>query len=145
MIRRPPRSTRTYTLFPYATLFRSPAGHLDDRADLDAGRVHRADEVRDALVLVLLGIGAGDEDAVGRELGEGGPDLLAVHHVLVAVAHGPRAEVGPVGAGKGRSEEHTSELQSLMRTSFAVFCLQKQKSPTYHNQIHELSTTHVST
>src|SRR3546814_7843143 len=78
MIRRPPRSTRTDTLFPYTTLFRSPP------------RSRRA----------------------GRP--------------------GPPAEVARPRAGGPRSEEHTSELQSLMRNSYAVFCLkQKKKNKTY--------------
>src|SRR3546814_10759499 len=72
MIRRPPRSTRTDTLFPYTTLFRSRNLHPPRRGHLD------------------------------REIG--------------------------VGADRGcRSEEHTSELQSLMRISYAVFCLKKKK------------------
>src|SRR3546814_5139319 len=82
MIRRPPRSTRTDTLFPYTTLFRSPPAFCDiscvasfpntvsDRQAQDAGDQHR----------------------------------------------------------RGRSEEHTSELQSLMRNSYAVFCLKKKKT-----------------
>ena len=73
------------------------AGHLDDRAGSSMpGQVHRADEVRDALVLGRVGIGAGDEDAEAGELGQRRPDLLAVDHPLVAVAHGPRAQVGQV-------------------------------------------------
>src|SRR3546814_2301996 len=86
MIRRPPRSTRTDTLFPYTTLFRSarreraPAPHWDDR-----DHHHR--------------------------LGGGGRARLPRHHR---------------GDHEGRSEEHTSELQSLMRISYAVFCLKKK-------------------
>src|SRR3546814_7029651 len=72
MIRRPPRSTRTDTLFPYTTLFRSTWG------------------------------GGGGHAVRGR----------------TALPDGPKA---------GRSEEHTSELQSLMRISYAVFCLKKKK------------------
>src|SRR3546814_1154444 len=95
MIRRPPRSTRTDTLFPYPTLFRSPtrrprrgAGHL--RPAHHGGRPAAA----------LAGADAGEGDAGG----------------------GQRAH-----AAGGRSEEHTSELQSLMRISYAVFCLKKKK------------------
>src|SRR3546814_4453405 len=107
MIRRPPRSTRTDTLFPYTTLFRSIAIH---------------------------------EQAQGRQ-----------HHPLVARTphHGQARQVDPrqpvdqfLGLGHARrlgsaevddeaqddrSEEHTSELQSLMRISYAVFCLKKKK------------------
>src|SRR3546814_7548191 len=79
MIRRPPRSTRTDTLFPYTTLFRS----------------HRVD--------------AGDAGACLAGL----------------CRAGEHAEFDDVGLG--RSEEHTSELQSLMRISYAVFCLKKKK------------------
>src|SRR3546814_1043137 len=100
MIRRPPRSTRTDTLFPYTTLFRSAV--LDPR--LGAGgaflwpdprrpRRRRQGDARDA------------------ERREGG------------------ARGGP------RSEEHTSELQSLMRSSYAVFCLKKQTNP---NTVHRI-------
>src|SRR3546814_14294124 len=90
-IRRPPRSTRTDTLFPYTTLFRS-RGRV--RVDGDADVRRRA--------------GAG---ALGKERrpGRGGPR---------AADRAPDA----------RSEEHTSELQSLMRNSYAVFCLKKKKT-----------------
>src|SRR3546814_8798115 len=100
MIRRPPRSTRTDTLFPYTTLFRSVAA-VDDRGVIvvrEQRRIERRRAPGDAVdhrVLLILG----DEQIVGREA-----DL-------------PRI----------RSEEHTSELQSLMRISYAVFCLKKKK------------------
>src|SRR3546814_1527301 len=99
MILRPPRSTRTYTLFPYTTLFRSAdrqrAGRGRRRIDPDAMRVLRA----------------------GRSVG----------------ADGHRAEDQARDQSQtrnrrtARSEEHTSELQSLMRISYAVFCLKKKK------------------
>src|SRR3546814_6649440 len=92
MIRRPPRSTRTYTLVPYTTLFRSPL--------VFAVQVVRR-LVGPELELPVLGAGIGD--------------------VVLA-------EAVPVDApGVQRSEEHTSELQSLMRISYAVFCLKKKK------------------
>src|SRR3546814_8349360 len=85
MIRRPPRSTRTDTLFPYATLFRSVddrgAAALLEREDVAAFRAQREDEA------------AADRPVFAR-------------------------------LGTGRSEEHPSELQSLMRISSTVFCLQ---------------------
>src|SRR3546814_12694917 len=91
MIRRPPRSTRTDTLLPYTTLFRS--------------RPERGDHVVPATVVEAArggdGLRATGIDAEGQAAG--------VRHVHV------------------RSEEHTSELQSLMRISYAVFCLKKQK------------------
>src|SRR3546814_17341477 len=84
-IRLPPRSTRTYTLFPYTTLVRSARARL--RAQMDDG-----------------------------------VDRMVVQRGL------ERVHVGEVqfGEGEQRSEEHTSELQSLMRTSYAVFCLKKK-------------------
>src|SRR3546814_2938670 len=105
MIRRPPRSTRTDTLFPDTTLFRSKAGGLEVLAEhaLDGGDVDH-----------LLG-------------GTSATHFLAVDflHFLDAfdVHHGHR--LADVLAG--RSEEHTSELQSLMRISYAVFCLKKKQ------------------
>src|SRR3546814_11979159 len=100
MIRRPPRSTRTDTLFPYTTLFRSElvlVAVLDDGEDVPGG------------------------DPVGGALDAGLGELLLDDELLDG-AGGPAVGLGPV-----RSEEHTSELQSLMRTSYAVFCLKKKK------------------
>src|SRR3546814_4373536 len=97
MIRRPPRSTRTDTLFPYTTLFRS------------------------ALVV---------EHRLPQELYDlrvrNAPDVGFVEPLSNAVGHDLAVEVIT------RSEEHTSELQSLMRISYAVFCLKKKnKTHTY--------------
>src|SRR3546814_4646199 len=100
MIRRPPRSTRTDTLFPYTTLFRSRVGVLGGVEDARAGHVHQAAGVAAAVELVGRGV-------VGVLRQE------AVQVVVVDEA--------------SRSEEHTSELQSLMRISYAVFCLKKKK------------------
>src|SRR3546814_12905953 len=96
MIRRPPRSTRTDTLFPYTTLFRSV------RPDEGFGLL------RQRLARRPRGRGRAGRGAVGR------PDRRR--------RDGRRPGVGP-----DRSEEHTSELQSLMRISYAVFCLKKKK------------------
>src|SRR3546814_5736543 len=107
MIRRPPRSTRTDTLFPYTTLFRS---HLaDDARDLEA----RA-EGQGRLDLVL--------PLDHQDVGEVAPDRLRFDQ------HLPRRwlRVGDLPILHLRSEEHTSELQSLMRISYAVFCLKKK-------------------
>src|SRR3546814_8429710 len=95
MIRRPPRSTRTDTLFPYTTLFRS----------------------------VVTEFGAAE--LKGQSLAERARRLVTIAHPdfreeLDRTAH----EIAKRGF---RSEEHTSELQSLMRISYAVFCLQKKK------------------
>src|SRR3546814_2868906 len=95
MIRRPPRSTRTDTLFPYTTLFRS-VPLRDEVVDLAADR----------LAVTLR---------PGARIGARRRDNVEMH---VAV---------PEMAECHRSEEHTSELQSLMRISYAVFCLKKKK------------------
>src|SRR3546814_6620757 len=123
MILRPPRSTRTYTLFPYTTLFRSqhaaaasaqrvrPQLHANDADRI--GVVHRLfrrlDPVGEAYRADRISKGAG-----GRAFDHGGG--LAGHDA------GGEPSVLWRDAGH-RSEEHTSELQSLMRTSYAVFCL----------------------
>src|SRR3546814_5358031 len=83
MIRRPPRSTRTDTLFPYTTLFRSEQHQI-----------------------------AGEEDACERRYPQGSPERPLQN-----------GRISPLR----RSEEHTSELQSLMRISYAVFCLKKKR------------------
>src|SRR3546814_6039043 len=94
MIRRPPRSTRTDTLFPYTTLFRS--GTETAVGGILTGRACRAKPRRRSPRLEI-------------------PDLM------------------------GRSEEHTSELQSLMRISYAVFCLKKKKKQ--YNKRHTATMT----
>src|SRR3546814_4804637 len=102
MIRRPPRSTRTYTLFPprlSSDLLRHERPH------------ERCDVARRCLRITLAA--AEDQPFVGREA------EIVEHEAAV----GDR-DVG----GQQRSEEHTSELQSLMRISYAVFCLKKKRS-----------------
>src|SRR3546814_9162988 len=91
MIRRPPRSTRTDTRFPYTTLFRSPMRRIRERLGLTY--IYTQVTSGRAEVRYILDGTDGDE-------------------------HTPL----------GRSEEHTSELQSLMRISYAVFCLKKKKN-----------------
>src|SRR3546814_1848809 len=98
MIRRPPRSTRTDTLFPYTTLFRS-LGRRNNRHD-------EADALR-------------------------GQHIPPVHDQLL-VAPADRAD---------RSEEHTSELQSLMRISYAVFCLKKKNHIYRENSFINITNT----
>src|SRR3546814_6303484 len=93
MIRRPPRSTRTDTLFPYTTLFRSGASRGRDHVDHHCGRA-------------------------GAYPGLGDPRDGARH---------PGCDADQCR----RSEEHTSELQSLMRISYAVFCLKKKQTKSH--------------
>src|SRR3546814_10536222 len=104
MIRRPPRSTRTDTLFPYTTLFRrtSPAYAGCLCRDRNGARALSGHPLRRLLVAVALPLGA-HCFGVGTERGD------------------------------FRSEEHTSELQSLMRISYAVFCLNKKKPNRSHD------------
>src|SRR3546814_8137702 len=101
MIRRPPRSTRTDTLFPYTTLFRSAGLHDLCRA----GPAHGTD--RRAVGAFRSHCGALPPERAPEI--EGNDDIT------------------------GRSEEHTSELQSLMRISYAVFCLKKKKKKPNKN------------
>src|SRR3546814_9644794 len=114
MLRRPPRSTRTYTLFPYTTLFRSQSTIQPLSLHEGPGR--------------LSGGGIGGE---------------------LRVDHPPRVhdekrsdheDQEPERDGFDRSEEHTSELQSLMRISYAVFCLKKKKYTHIYKQ--KLRKTH---
>src|SRR3546814_8304157 len=110
MIRQPPSSTRTYTLCPYTTLFRSVA-HVELGQH---GRGHLTGE-RALLLPVAVLRTQRDRDR-----------LLLAHEVRL---HGPQVGEGRMHrhlAGVVRSEEHTSELQSLMRISYAVFCLKKK-------------------
>src|SRR3546814_4428831 len=112
MIRLPPRSTRTDTLFPYTTLFRSQPlarallpREVEDRSVLARpGAAHR--DIRDV-----------ERQPVGQRPGAG----AQLHNIA-------------------RSEEHTSELQSLMRISYAVFCLKKKRS-NHHNHCEYRITT----
>src|SRR3546814_6591773 len=100
MIRRPPRSTRTDTLFPYTTLFRSD------------------------LVLVQLFAGTPHCHV------DPGQRRAAIAGHEAGRVQAARAIGAPLRQQHARSEEHTSELQSLMRTSYAVFCLKKKKTKT---------------
>src|SRR3546814_10261934 len=119
MIRRPPRSTLTDTLFPYTTLFRSVLV-----LDLRPGRLHRLVVGRD-----VVDPAAGDkahQEAAGQNAGKQPADHLHRQSSLLRC---------PFPAAPLRSEEHTSELQSLMRISYAVFCLKKKKKNTNtHNR-----------
>src|SRR3546814_10476729 len=111
MIRRPPRSTRTDTLFPYTTLFRS-------RTKLFS--------------------------AISRVIAPGVKQIFTA-----SASRRSRRRKAPIGKTTKRSEGHTSELQSLMRNSYAVFCLKKKKkvnkqSSKPHNSVHiQLLHTHI--
>src|SRR3546814_1332684 len=111
MIRRPPRSTRTDTLFPYTTLFRASS----------------------------LASGGADAAGAGEPLPRRAPRGRGARQAGIpepwGLAQGPPgAPHAACGAGRrpARSEEHTSELQSLMRISYAVFCLKKKNLNTYY-------------
>src|SRR3546814_1205169 len=111
MIRRPPRSTRTDTLFPYTTLFRS-------------------------FIAIPVVAASGD--------GEKPPEFLTQCGFVCAVARTePRLDCA-CPSKRLRSEEHTSELQSLMRISYAVFCLKKNNTITIHTN-RNTSTYHIQT
>src|SRR3546814_3823239 len=112
MIRRPPRSTRTDTLFPYTTLFRSKLN-----TTLTDNSLILSDEFQSAVADWNIDFADYDEDAQPRELFAVQSKATARHKsVIIKIAK--------------RSEEHTSELQSLMRISYAVFCLKKKKTKT---------------
>src|SRR3546814_8779122 len=123
MIRGPPRSTRTDTLFPYTTLFRSladaAAPHLPP-IQLPVAGEHDRPAPRWSAPLTVL-------------------DIASAHGWLTSDVRSSYWFRERYGYGlRGRSEEHTSELQSLMRISYAVFCLKKKTNvqhshvPSYH-------------
>src|SRR3546814_7557704 len=118
MFRRPPRSTRTDPLVPYATLSRSPAVHVHP---------------------------VGVEIEVAHDLHRHGSErLVDLPEVDVGGGHPCLGQAALSGGAGGRqhdhrlrspkTEEHTSELQSLMRTSYAVFCLKNKKHDNYNDE-----------
>src|SRR3546814_4401341 len=111
MYRRPPRSTRTDTLFPYTTLFRS---HGDPCREVERG-------ARPGRRHPDLPVPARRLRDRGRHLRDG-RNATGEFRALRVARHDELAALGR------RSEEHTSELQSLMRISYAVFCLKKKKA-----------------
>src|SRR3546814_7996981 len=113
MVRRPPRSTRTDTLFPYTTLFRSGGGKVVKELTLPFPKVE--------FQSLLTQVAAIKPDAVFTFFAGGG----AVKFVKDYAASGLNKTVPLLSSG--RSEEHTSELQSLMRSSYAVYCCKKKK------------------
>ena len=76
-------------------------GHVLDRSDLDAGEIHRHDDLGDALVRRTIGAGATDHVAEVGLVAEAGPDLLAVDDELIAVAHRLGGEAGEIAPGVG--------------------------------------------
>src|SRR3546814_3772792 len=119
MIRRPPRSTRTDTLFPYTTLFRSAVAEAAQEFALDERQVAALNDLRRRL-------------AERRESRRGERDSFQA--LLIGTLRRPDFDrAALVDALAQRSEEHTSELQSLMRISYAVFCLEKKKTTTETN------------
>src|SRR3546814_14258400 len=114
MIRRPPRSTRTDTLFPYTTLFRSRQRRRYSRRARPSARVPRDRRAR-----------------------------LCRLRLLRSALHS-RGRAGEEGRGHlRRSEEHTSELQSLMRISYAVFCLKKKNNTTSKLDNTQITNKHI--
>src|SRR3546814_5693557 len=117
MIRRPPRSTRTDTLFPYTTLFRSICGEYGGYPPHPHAPWYGVERI-----LVILKMAETNcalllsEESITRG--------LTIINPLVSETH-PK-----------RSEEHTSELQSLMRISYAVFCLKKKKKISKEEKQH---------
>src|SRR3546814_4937172 len=152
MKRRPPRSTRTDTLFPYTTLFRSLVGDEDENESVESSAARELEEE--------TGYRAGSVEVLGefasspgmtsdtfhlvratglQKTGDGGGidgENITVHRVplgeIAAFIASRRAD------GCARSEEHTSELQSLMRISYAVFCLQKKNQTYCTSRLHTI-------
>src|SRR3546814_5827994 len=122
MRRRPPRSTRTYTLFPYTTRFRSEKGGIGcllGASGCGKTTVLRAIAGFEPLRAGSISLGDAYLSEVGRQLA---PERRNVGMMFQDYALFPHLTVGK----NIRSEEHTSELQSLMRISYAVFCLKKK-------------------
>src|SRR3546814_2548408 len=136
MIRRPPRSPRTDTLFPSTTLFRSTVRPhpLPDRiGNVENGN---GDRRHDLLIHLMHTIGADDERRRARHLqplSSADQYVCRARPFLVRITLGDRSEIEAFHQHR-RSEEHTSELQSLMRISYAVFCLTKKKDINNNNQ-----------
>src|SRR3546814_7769352 len=135
MIRRPPRSTRTDTLFPYTTLFRSrglqTAFHTEagawlavDGVDLTVergeivGLVGESGSGKSVTGFSLVGLIDSPGEVVAGSVRFDGTELRDMDEAQLRSLRGKRIAM--------RSEEHTSELQSLMRISYAVFCLKKK-------------------
>src|SRR3546814_1339714 len=121
MIRPPPRSTRTDTLFPYTTLFRS-IGKTQGLAS--QCRTHPAQDSAHARHQFTRGEGLGDIIVGAR---------LQPPNAVLFLSACRQHDDWHIGGRIHRSEEHTSELQSLMRISYAVFCLKKKNNTKIHD------------
>src|SRR3546814_9007947 len=117
MVRRPPRSTRTDTLFPYTTLFRS-TGQLPLAEFQAQAATERNSRIQQA------SIKAAEAEVEAARIAAAQAE--AVKATFAAMANDP-----VLRRKRERSEEHTSELQSLMRISYAVFCLKKKNMKTH--------------
>src|SRR3546814_6232197 len=147
MRRRPPRSTRTDTLVPYTTLFRSSVEMPGMNGMAATRTIRRLGGTTAAIPIVALTAHASHADLAAC-LDAGMDDILnkplersKLRQALMRWSGrrpAARAPVARTPAANGRSEEHTSELQSLMRISYAVFCLKKKKK---HKTKHPPKTT----
>src|SRR3546814_9693076 len=122
MIRRPPRSTRTDSLFPYTTHFRSDQGNL-----IFLSIWARDTAVQQFLARLTLG-----RDEQGLASSTSSPTRAAASRCSSATSI-------------ARSEEHTSELQSLMRSSYAAFCLKKKQHTTIKQLQKDIQSNHINT
>src|SRR3546814_5482665 len=127
MIRRPPRSTRTDTLFPYTTLFRSENRAMQiDFYQLSREPVERvlpsiAQRILESGGRLLVVADEARLEQISQGLWHAAPETFLAN----GRAEGDHPDIQPILLSQDRSEEHTSELQSLMRISYAVFCLKK--------------------
>src|SRR3546814_5677472 len=130
MRRPPPRPTRTDTLFPYTTLFRSLLGHLQRSVDEHLKELALGEHLARHLPLGTERRDEAhqhDQTGVDHQLGNLGHAADVLDAVLVGGTQVLVEAVADVVAVEDRSEEHTSELQSLMRISYAASCLKKKK------------------
>src|SRR3546814_5865465 len=117
MDRLPPGSSRTDTLFPYPTLFRSPAVLAESAFHTDEGNARLQSEIMRNL-----------RDALCARSFDSGPQMIG-HCIMIGIV------LDVMANAIARSEEHTSELQSLMRNSYAVFCLKKKINIVSHTKL----------
>src|SRR3546814_7012181 len=130
MTRRPPRSTRTDTLFPYTTLFRAPVVH-GDRAAAERRRRDQLEPSRAREPALVQGRAVAGDPGVYEEpvlVDQVQPIQLGRKLAATEEHPGRRRVLELLHSRAQRSEEHTSELQSLMRISYAVFCLKKKNT-----------------